>query len=75
MAQTRTPHRLRESSVRVTALVGVHELLHAATDASTAVRRDDFTVAIYLTVLLAFFLFCYPISRLTRRLERRLATR
>jgi polar amino acid transport system permease protein len=62
-------------STALASLVGVHELLHAATDASTAVRRDDFTVAIYLTVLLAFFLFCYPISRLTRRLERRLAPR
>jgi polar amino acid transport system permease protein len=62
-------------STALASLVGVHELLHAATDASTAVRRDDFTVAIYLTVLLAFFLFCYPISRLTRRLERRLAAR
>ncbi|MEE7438022.1 amino acid ABC transporter permease [Methylobacterium oryzae] len=62
-------------STALASLVGVHELLHAATDASTAVRRDDFTVAIYLTVLLAFFLFCYPISCLTRRLERRLAPR
>lgn len=62
-------------STALASLVGVHELLHAATDASTAVRRDDFTIAIYLTVLLAFFLFCYPISRLTRRLERRLAPR
>jgi polar amino acid transport system permease protein len=62
-------------STALASLVGVHELLHAATDASTAVRRDDFTVAIYLTVLLAFFLFCYPISRLTRRLERRFARR
>lgn len=62
-------------STALASLVGVHELLHAATDASTAVRRDDFTIAIYLTVLLAFFLFCYPISRLTRRLERRLARR
>lgn len=56
-------------------LVGVGELLHAATDASTAVRRDDFTILVYATVLLAFFLFCYPVARLTRRLERRFATR
>jgi polar amino acid transport system permease protein len=54
-------------------LVGVHELLHAATDASTAVSRTDFTVLTYVTVLFAFFLFCYPVSRLTQRLERRLA--
>jgi polar amino acid transport system permease protein len=54
-------------------LVGVGELLHAATDASTAVRRTDFTIAVYLTVLVSFFAYCYPISRLTQRLERRFA--
>jgi polar amino acid transport system permease protein len=52
-------------------LVGVHELLHAATDASTAVRRLDFTIIAYLVVMAAFFMLCYPISRLTRRLEAR----
>lgn len=56
-------------------LVGVHELLHAATDASTAVRRVDFTIVIYVAVLAAFFAFCYPVSRLTQRLERRFASR
>lgn len=56
-------------------LVGVHELLHSATDASTAVQRNDFTVIIYLTVLMAFFLFCYPVSRFTQRLEKRLSSR
>lgn len=53
-------------------LVGVHELLHAATDASTSVRRLDFTIIAYVVVMVAFFVLCYPISRLTRRLERRL---
>jgi polar amino acid transport system permease protein len=52
-------------------LVGVHELLHAATDASTAVRRMDFTIIAYILVMAAFFTLCYPISRLTRRLEAR----
>ena len=56
-------------------LVGVNEFLHAATDASTAVRRSDFTILVYATVLIAFFLFCFPISRLTQRLERRFAGR
>ncbi|MGO4451502.1 amino acid ABC transporter permease [Phyllobacterium sp. TAF24] len=56
-------------------LVGVHELLHSANDASTAVQRTDFTVVVYLTVLIAFFLFCYPVSRFTQYLERRLASR
>ncbi|PDT05183.1 amino acid ABC transporter [Rhizobium chutanense] len=52
-------------------LVGVHELLHAATDASTSVRRLDFTIIAYIVVMAAFFILCYPIARLTRRLERR----
>ncbi|MBB4238326.1 amino acid ABC transporter permease [Rhizobium esperanzae] len=52
-------------------LVGVHELLHAATDASTSVRRLDFTIIAYIVVMAAFFTLCYPIARLTRRLERR----
>lgn len=56
-------------------LVGVHELLHSATDASTAVQRTDFTVVVYLTVLMAFFMFCYPVSRFTQYLERRYASR
>ncbi|MDH2399915.1 amino acid ABC transporter permease [Bradyrhizobium sp. SSUT18] len=53
------------------ALVGVQDLLHTANDASTAVRRTEFTIAIYLLILLWFFLFCYPLSRTTRYLERR----
>ncbi|GLR58676.1 MULTISPECIES: amino acid ABC transporter permease [Rhizobium] len=55
-------------------LVGVHELLHAATDASTSVRRLDFTIIAYIVVMAAFFTLCYPIARLTRRLERRFKT-
>lgn len=56
-------------------LVGVHELLHSAMDASTAVQRNDFTVIIYLTVLAAFFLFCYPVSKATQWIEKRLSSR
>ena len=56
-------------------LVGVNELLHAATDASTAVQKTDFTVAIYLTVLICFFAYCYPVARFTQSLERRFAAR
>jgi polar amino acid transport system permease protein len=56
-------------------LVGVNELLHAATDASTAVQRTDFTVAVYLTVLVWFFVYCYPVARFTQNLERRFAVR
>lgn len=56
-------------------LVGVGELLHAATDASTAVRRTDFTIVVYVTVLIAFFLYCWPVARFTRFLERRFSVR
>lgn len=53
------------------ALVGVPDLLHTANDASTAVRRTEFTICIYLLILQWFFLFCYPLSWATRHLERR----
>ncbi|MGP1614473.1 MAG: amino acid ABC transporter permease [Pollutimonas bauzanensis] len=51
-------------------LVGTHDLLDMAQLASNTVSRSEFTVLIYLTVLLVFFLYCYPISRLTQILER-----
>ncbi len=52
-------------------LVGVHDLLDTAQIASNTVNRTPFTVATYFTVLGLFFLYCYPIARLTRRLEHR----
>jgi polar amino acid transport system permease protein len=54
-------------------LAGVDDLLHAANNASQAVHSTDFTIAVFPLVLLCFFLYCYPISRLTSRLERRFA--
>lgn len=54
-------------------LVGVHDLLDTAQIASTTVNRIDFTVTIYLVTLALFFIYCYPISRLTQRLERKYA--
>lgn len=54
-------------------LAGVNDLLHAANSASQTVQRIDFTIAVFPLVLLCFFAYCYPISRLTRRLERRFA--
>lgn len=54
-------------------LAGVNDLLHAANSASQSVHRTDFTIAVFPLVLLCFFAYCYPISRLTRRLERRFA--
>ncbi len=54
-------------------LVGVHDLLDTAQIASTTVNRVDFTVTVYFTSLLLFFLYCYPISRFTQYLERKYA--
>ena len=54
-------------------LVGVHDLIDTAQIASNTVNRTGFTVLIYFSVLALFFVYCYPISRLTQRLERRYA--
>jgi len=54
-------------------LVGVHDLLDTAQVASNTVARADFTVLVYFTVLGLFFVYCYPIARLTRHLEKRYA--
>jgi polar amino acid transport system permease protein len=37
------------------------------------VGRADFTVLVYFTVLGLFFVYCYPIARFTRHLEKRYA--
>jgi polar amino acid transport system permease protein len=54
-------------------LVGVHDLLDTAQVASNTVGRADFTVLVYFTVLGLFFVYCYPIARFTRHLEKRYA--
>jgi len=51
--------------------VGVKDLLDTAQIASSTVNRVDFTVAVYFLTLLLFFLYCYPISRLTQYLEKK----
>ena len=50
----------------LSSLLGIHDLLDSAQIASTTVARSSFTV------LVIFFAWCYPISRLSRSLERRL---
>ncbi|KAF1033493.1 MAG: putative glutamine ABC transporter permease protein GlnP [Pseudomonas sp.] len=54
-------------------LVGVHDVIDTAQIASITVNITGFTVVIYLSLLALFFAYCYPISRLTQRLERRYA--
>ncbi|WP_411382705.1 amino acid ABC transporter permease [Pseudomonas sp. L7] len=54
-------------------LVGVHDLIDSAQIAANTVNRSGFTVLVYFSVLALFFFYCYPIARLTQRLERRYA--
>jgi polar amino acid transport system permease protein len=60
-------------STTLASLVGVTELLETARNATNAVNRTDFTILVYLAVLTLFFLYCYPITRFTARLERKYA--
>jgi len=53
------------------ALVGVEEILSRATVAMEADPDPAFIIPVYFYVLLWFFAFCYPVSRLTHRLGRR----
>ncbi|WP_457792956.1 amino acid ABC transporter permease [Pseudomonas syringae] len=54
-------------------LVGVHDVIDTAQIASNTVNQTGFTVVIYCSLLVLFFAYCYPISRLTHYLERRYA--
>lgn len=56
----------------LSSLVGIHDLIDTAQVASSTVARSSFTVLSYLATLAIFFAYCYPISLLTRWLEKRL---
>jgi polar amino acid transport system permease protein len=56
-------------------VVGVGEVMSQTLSATNAEARTDLLIPIYSYVLLWFFAYCYPIARLTRRLEARLAER
>ncbi|WP_213989123.1 amino acid ABC transporter permease [Sodalis sp. dw_96] len=58
-------------STSLASLVGVHDIVDIATIASNTVARTGFTVLVYFTLLLFFFIYCYPIARMTRLLEKR----
>lgn len=57
----------------LSSLVGVHDVIDTAQIASNTVNLTGFTVLVYFSLLALFFAYCYPISRLTQRLERRYA--
>ena len=52
-------------------IVGVAEMMTLAARVLAAENRADLLVPVYGFVLLCFFLYCYPIALLTRRLEGR----
>ena len=56
-------------------IVGVSEVMTITLRITNAEGRTDLLIPIYSYVLLWFFLYCYPISRWTRRLEVRYAQR
>ena len=52
-------------------VVGVSEVMTITGRITNAEGRTDLLIPIYGYVLLAFFVYCYPIARWTRRLEAR----
>lgn len=56
-------------------IVGVNEVMALTRAALSAASRVDLLIPMYLYVLCWFFIYCYPISRLTARLERKFAVK
>jgi polar amino acid transport system permease protein len=56
-------------------IVGVSEVMTITLRITNAEGRTDLLIPIYTYVLLAFFVYCYPIAVWTRRLEARYAER
>jgi len=56
-------------------IVGVSEVMTLARRVLAAEVRNDLLIPLYGMILVWFFLYCYPIARLTQWLERRYALR
>ncbi|CUI32591.1 amino acid ABC transporter permease [Cognatishimia activa] len=56
-------------------IVGVDEIMSFARAALASENRVDLLIPMYLYVLCWFFIYCFPISGLTRRLENRFAVK
>ncbi len=54
-------------------IVGVEEVMTLTREALSSVNRPELLLPFYSYVLLWFFVYCYPIARLTVRLERKFA--
>lgn len=60
-------------STPLCAIVGVNEVMTVAADILAAQSRHDLLLPIYAYLLALFFLYCYPIAKMTKNLERRFA--
>jgi polar amino acid transport system permease protein len=60
-------------STPLCAIVGVNEIMTVAADILASNTRHDLLIPVYFYILLLFFFYCYPIARVTQRLERRFA--
>lgn len=56
-------------------IIGVDEIMSYARAALASEGRIDMLIPMYLFVMCWFFIYCYPISTLTRRLENRFAVK
>jgi polar amino acid transport system permease protein len=56
-------------------IVGVNDAMTLTQDALASEQRTDLLMPMYATLLLFFFVYCYPIARWTIRLERKYAVR
>lgn len=54
-------------------ILGVNDCLRLTRDALAAEGRSEYLVPMYLWIMTWFFVYCYPIARLTHRLERKWA--
>ncbi len=58
-------------STPLASVVGVEEAMTLTRGALNAERRGDLLIPMYGALLLAFFVYCWPIARATQALERR----
>ena len=54
-------------------ILGVNDCLRLTRDALAAEGRSEYLIPMYLWIMTWFFIYCYPIARLTQRLERKWA--
>lgn len=60
-------------STPLVSILGLQDAMAFTQDALTAEGRENLLIPFYLWLMLWFFVYTYPIARLTRKLERRFA--